>query len=85
MTRPPCILRSSIARSLTEDHLGAAKRIYDDAINSKISAAEATRNAEHLQSVSPPAAALLWQWLVAYRSQQGLRIEEIPDTDSEFD
>jgi hypothetical protein len=78
MTRPPCI-------HLTEDHLGAAKRIYDDAINSKISAAEATRNAEHLQSVSPPAAALLWQWLVAYRSQQGLRIEEIPDTDSEFD
>ena len=70
---------------IRDDHLGAAKRLYDDAINSRISAAEATRNAEHLQKVSPAAAALLWQWLVAYRSQQGLRIEEIPDTDSEFD
>ena len=67
------------------DHLGAAKRLYDDAINSKISVAAATRNAEHLQKVSPAAAALLWQWLVAYRSQQGLLIEEIPLTDDEFD
>ena len=77
MTRPPCL-------HLTEDHLRAAKPLYDDAINSKISAAEATRNAEHLQSVSPPAAALLWQWLVAYRSQKGLLIEEIPLSDDEY-
>ena len=68
-----------------KNHLGAAKRLYDAAINSKISVAEATRNAEHLQKVAPAAAALLWQWLVAYRSEQGLRIEEIPDTDDEFD
>jgi hypothetical protein len=68
-----------------KNHLGAAKRLYDAAINSKISVAEATRNAEHLQKVAPAAAALLWQWLVAYRSQQGLRIIEIPDTDDEFD
>jgi hypothetical protein len=78
MTRPPCL-------HLTEDHVGAAKRIFHDAINSKISAAEATRNAEHLQSVSPPAAALLWQWLVAYRSQKGLLIEEIPLSDDEYE
>ena len=70
---------------IRDDHFGAAKRLYDDAINSRISATEATRNAEHLQKVSPAAAAILWQWLVAYRSKQGLLIAEIPDTDDEFD
>jgi hypothetical protein len=70
---------------IRDDHFGAAKRLYDDAINSRISPAEATRNAEHLQEVSPAAAALLWQWLAAYRSKQGLLIAEIPDTDDEFD
>ena len=78
MTRPPCL-------HLREDHLGAAKRPYDDEICSKISAAEATRNAERPQSVSPPAAALLWQWLIAYRSQKGLLIEDIPLTDDEYE
>ena len=85
MTRPPCL-------HLTEDHLGAAKRLYNDVVNSKISVEDATRNAKHLERVSPPAAALLWQWLVAYRSQSftrssiaGLSIEETPLTDDEYE
>ena len=63
----------------------AAKRLFDDAIKSRIERAVAVQRAKHLEKISPVAAALLKGWMHKWNtSYRGLDVEEIPDTDSEF-
>ena len=63
----------------------AAKRLFDDAIKSRIERAVAVQRAKHLEKISPVAAALLKDWMHKWNtSYRGLRAEEIPDTDDEF-
>lgn len=64
----------------------AAKRLFDDAIKSRIERAVAVQRAKHLEKISPVAAALLKGWMQKWNdSYRGLTAEEIPDTDDEFD
>ena len=63
----------------------AAKRLFDDAIKSRIERAVAVQRAKHLEKISPVAAALLKGWMQKWNtSYRGLSSEEIPDTDDEF-
>ena len=50
------VLLCAMMRFLTEDHLGAARRLCADAINSKIGVEDATRNAKHSPRRSTPVA-----------------------------
>ena len=63
----------------------AARRLFDDAIKSRIERAVAVQRAKHLEKISPVAAALLKDWMHKWNnSYRGLTAEEIPDTDDEF-
>ena len=63
----------------------AARRLFDDAIKSRIERAVAIQRAKHLGKISPVAAALLKGWMQKWNtSYRGLTSEEIPDTDDEF-
>ena len=63
----------------------AAKRLFDDAIKSRIGKKVAVQRAKHLEKISPVAAALLKDWMHKWNtSYRGLSSEEIPDTDDEF-
>ena len=63
----------------------AAQRLYDDAINGRLSTELAVERAQHLERVSPDAAAMLWQKLQDWRSRRGLSAEEVPLTEDEFE
>ena len=64
----------------------AAKRLFDDAINSRIGKKVAVQRAKHLEKISPVAAALLKDWMQKWNnSYRGLTAEEVPLTDDEFD
>ena len=67
------------------DTYHAAQRLFDDAISGKLSTELAVKRAQHLEHVSPGAAALLWRKLQEWRSRRGLSAEEVPLTDDEFE
>ena len=69
-----------------EMHVGAAKRIFDDMVKRSIEKQVLVQRAKRIEGLSPPAGQLLRKWVQDWnKSCEGLKPEEIPDTDDEFD
>ena len=69
-----------------EIHVLAAKRIFDDMVKRSIERQVLTQRAKRIESLSPAAGMLLRDWMQAWnKSCEGLKQEEVPLTDDEFD
>ena len=68
-----------------EQHLAAAKRIYQDMVKRAIERQVLVQRAKRIESLSPAAGMLLRDWMQAWnKSCEGLKAEEVPDTDDDF-
>ena len=68
-----------------EIHLVAAKRIYQDMVKRAIERQVLTARAKRIEALSPAAGMLLRDWMEAWnKSCEGLKPEEVPDTDDDF-
>ena len=68
-----------------EIHVIAARRIFEDAVKQAVGRQELIQNAKRIEKSSPVAGMLLCKWVEDYKkSCEGLKPEEIPDTDDEF-
>ena len=68
-----------------EIHVLAAERIFDDMVKRSIERQVLAQRAERSESLSPAAGMLLRDWMQAWnKSCEGLKAEEVPDTDDEF-
>ena len=68
-----------------EIHVIAAKRIFDDMVKRVIERQVLIQRAKRIEKISPAAGFLLRDWIVSWnKSCEGLKPEEVPDTDDEF-
>ena len=68
-----------------EIHLVAAKRIYQDMVKRAIERQVLMARAKRIEALSPAAGMLLRDWMEAWnKSCEGLKPEEVPDTDDDF-
>ena len=66
-------------------HILAAKRIFDDMVKRAVERQVLAQRAKKIEALSPAAGSLLRKWMVDWnRSCEGLKSEEVPDTDSDF-
>ena len=79
---PDVMTEYGIAREI---HVIAAKRIFDDMIKRSIERQVLIQRAKRIEKLSPVSGALLRDWINEWnKSCEGLKPEEIPDTDNEF-
>ena len=68
-----------------EIHILAAKECVDDSVKRVTERQMLIQRANRIEELSPAAGALLRKWVVDWnKSCEGLKPEEIPDTDNEF-
>lgn len=68
-----------------EIHVVAAKRIFDDMVKRVVERQVLIQRAKRIEKLSPVSGALLRDWINEWnKSCEGLKPEEVPDTDSEF-
>ena len=79
---PDVITEYGVAREI---HVIAAKRIFDDMIKRSIERQALIQRAKRIETLSPVSGALLRDWINEWnKSCEGLKPEEVPDTDSEY-
>ena len=68
-----------------EIHVIAAKRLFDDLVKRSIERQVLAQRAKKIESLSLAAGMLLRDWAQAWnKSCEGLKQEEVPDTDDDF-
>ena len=79
---PDVMTEYGIAREI---HVIAAKRIFDDMIKRSIERQVLIQRAKRIEKLSPVSGMLLRDWIVSWNSsREGLKPEEVPDTDDEY-
>ena len=79
---PDVMAEYGVAREI---HVTAAKRIFDDMVRRSIERQVLAQRAKKIEKLSPASGMLLRKWMGEWnKSCQGLKAEEVPDTDDEF-
>ena len=79
---PDTMTEFGVAREI---HVTAAKRIFDDMVRRSIERQVLAQRAKKIEKLSTASGALLRKWIGEWnKSCEGLKPQEIPDTDDEF-
>ena len=79
---PDVMTEKGVAREI---HIQSAKAIFDDCVKRDIERQVLAQRAKKIEKLSPAAGMLLRKWMNDWnRSCEGLRPEELPDTDDEY-
>ena len=79
---PDVLTEYGVAREI---HVRSAKAIFDDMVKRAIERQVLVQRPKKIEKLSPAAGALLRTWMCEWnKSCEGLKPEEVTDTDSEF-